>query len=287
MFANNDEMAIGAIQAMKSSGVDMSKVVVVGVDATQDGLAAMRAGNLDVTVFQNAAGQAAGAVDAALALASGQAVDRVGLHPVRAGHAREHGQVRGQELSQVGDGGASYRRARTTRRGPVCVAINALRIMHRCRRCPDERSDIMAGMVIIGAGECGTRAALALREAGYGGAVTLIGAEPHAPYERPPLSKDAITADTPRPKAIGGSERLAEAGIDFRSSRTVLGIDRTARHVLLDGETIHTSACSSRPVPARGPYRCPEPTSRLSPCCARWTTQPGSAPRSGPASVWR
>lgn len=77
VFANNDEMAIGAIQAMKSSGVDMSKVVVVGVDATPDGLAAMKAGELDVTVFQNAAGQAAGAVDAALALARGESVNRV------------------------------------------------------------------------------------------------------------------------------------------------------------------------------------------------------------------
>ena len=77
VFANNDEMAIGAAQAMRSAGVDMRKVVVVGVDATQDGLAAMRAGDLDVTVFQNAAGQAARAVDAALALAHGKAVDRV------------------------------------------------------------------------------------------------------------------------------------------------------------------------------------------------------------------
>jgi ABC-type sugar transport system substrate-binding protein len=49
----------------------------------------------------------------------------------------------------------------------------------------------MAGMVIIGAGERGTRAALPLRQAGYHGAATLIGAEPHAPYERPPLSKEA------------------------------------------------------------------------------------------------
>jgi len=70
-------MAIGAIQAMKSSGIDLSKVVVVGVDATPDGLAAMKAGELDVTVFQNAAGQAAGAVDAALALARKEAVDRI------------------------------------------------------------------------------------------------------------------------------------------------------------------------------------------------------------------
>lgn len=77
VFANNDEMAIGAIQAMKSAGVDMTNVVVVGVDATQDGLAAMKAGDLDVTVFQNAAGQAAGAVDAAVALAGGKSVDRV------------------------------------------------------------------------------------------------------------------------------------------------------------------------------------------------------------------
>lgn len=77
VFANNDEMAIGAIQAMKSAGVDMTNVVVVGVDATQDGLAAMKAGDLDVTVFQNAAGQAADAVDAAVALAGGKSVDRV------------------------------------------------------------------------------------------------------------------------------------------------------------------------------------------------------------------
>lgn len=77
VFANNDEMAIGAIQAMKSSGVDLSKVIVVGVDATPDGLAAMKASELDVTVFQNAAGQAAGAVDAALALGRKEAVDRV------------------------------------------------------------------------------------------------------------------------------------------------------------------------------------------------------------------
>jgi 3-phenylpropionate/trans-cinnamate dioxygenase ferredoxin reductase subunit len=69
----------------------------------------------------------------------------------------------------------------------------------------------MTGIVIIGAGECGTRAALALREAGYDGAATLIGAEPHAPYERPPLSKDAITAEVPGPKAAarGGWPRPA------------------------------------------------------------------------------
>jgi ABC-type sugar transport system substrate-binding protein len=77
IFANNDEMAIGAIQAMKNAGADMRDVIVVGVDATQDGLAAMRAGDLDVTVFQNATAQAAGAVDAALALVRKEAVAQV------------------------------------------------------------------------------------------------------------------------------------------------------------------------------------------------------------------
>ena len=76
VIANNDEMAIGAIQAMKAGGIDMATVVVGGVDATQDALAAMQAGDQDVTVFQDAAGQGSGALDAAIALAAGQAVEQ-------------------------------------------------------------------------------------------------------------------------------------------------------------------------------------------------------------------
>jgi inositol transport system substrate-binding protein len=76
ILANNDEMAIGAIQAMKAAGIDMAAVSVSGVDATQDALSAMQAGDLDVTVFQNAAGQGAGALDAATKLAAGESVDQ-------------------------------------------------------------------------------------------------------------------------------------------------------------------------------------------------------------------
>ncbi|MEO5613907.1 MAG: sugar ABC transporter substrate-binding protein [Cypionkella sp.] len=75
VIANNDEMAIGAIQAMKAANIDMKSVVVGGVDATQDALAAMQAGDLDATVFQNAAGQGAGALDAAVKLSKGEAVE--------------------------------------------------------------------------------------------------------------------------------------------------------------------------------------------------------------------
>jgi len=75
VVSNNDEMAIGAIQALKASGYDMKDVIVAGIDATQDALAAMKAGDLDVSVFQNAAGQGQGAVDTALKLAKGEQVE--------------------------------------------------------------------------------------------------------------------------------------------------------------------------------------------------------------------
>lgn len=72
VLANNDEMALGAIQALKSSGFDMKDVVVAGVDATQDALASMKAGDLDVTVYQSAKGQGEGAVDTVLKIAKGE-----------------------------------------------------------------------------------------------------------------------------------------------------------------------------------------------------------------------
>ena len=81
VISNNDEMAIGAIQAMKASGTKMEDVIVAGVDATQDALLAMAAGELDVTVFQDAAGQGGGALDAALKLAKGEPVEQKVMVP--------------------------------------------------------------------------------------------------------------------------------------------------------------------------------------------------------------
>jgi inositol transport system substrate-binding protein len=76
VIANNDEMAIGAIQALKATGRDMDSVIIAGIDATADALAAMQAGDLDVTVFQNAAGQGRGAVEAMAKLIRGEYVDQ-------------------------------------------------------------------------------------------------------------------------------------------------------------------------------------------------------------------
>jgi inositol transport system substrate-binding protein len=76
VIANNDEMAIGAIQALKAAGRDMDSVIIAGIDATADALAAMQAGDLDVTVFQNGAAQGKGAVDAMVKLIKGEEVEQ-------------------------------------------------------------------------------------------------------------------------------------------------------------------------------------------------------------------
>ena len=83
VFANNDEMAIGAIQAMKAAGISMDEVQVGGVDATPDALVAMQAGEMDVTVFQDLAGQGAGSIDTALKLARGEDVDKTVFIPFK------------------------------------------------------------------------------------------------------------------------------------------------------------------------------------------------------------
>ncbi len=83
VFGNNDEMALGAIQAMKAAGISMDDVVVGGVDATSDALLAMSVGDLDVTVFQDLAGQGAGSIQTAMALANGEEVDKTVFIPFK------------------------------------------------------------------------------------------------------------------------------------------------------------------------------------------------------------
>ncbi len=75
VIANNDNMALGAIKAMKAAGMSTKDTPVGGIDATQEALASMKAGDLNVTVFQDAAGQGKGAVDTAMKLVKGEKVD--------------------------------------------------------------------------------------------------------------------------------------------------------------------------------------------------------------------
>ena len=74
IISNNDAMALGAIEALKQGGVDLSDLVVVGVDGTNAGLEAIATGEMLATVYQNAIGQASASVQAAINLASGMDV---------------------------------------------------------------------------------------------------------------------------------------------------------------------------------------------------------------------
>ncbi|MEU5538498.1 FAD-dependent oxidoreductase [Streptomyces sp. NPDC020362] len=86
-------------------------------------------------------------------------------------------------------------------------------------------------VVVVGAGMAGVQTAVALREQGHTGTVTLIGAEPHQPYDRPPLSKAVL---------LGTSEGSAfdvdfdSLGIELRLGCEVLGV-RPGDHELDTG----------------------------------------------------
>ena len=81
----------------------------------------------------------------------------------------------------------------------------------------------MTHFVIVGAGECGGRAAFALREKGFDGEITLIGSESLAPYERPPLSK-TVDEGAAGPKFIAEPERYAASGISLLTGLDFLGL---------------------------------------------------------------
>lgn len=74
IVCNNDTMALGVVQACKDENIDMTNLPICGVDATKDGLAAIDAGTMKFTVFQNAAGQGKALVDAAVKLGSGGSI---------------------------------------------------------------------------------------------------------------------------------------------------------------------------------------------------------------------
>ncbi|CCH51458.1 periplasmic binding protein/LacI transcriptional regulator [Fibrisoma limi BUZ 3] len=80
VFAHNDEMGMGAVKALTDAGLK-NKVIVVSIDAIPDALQAVQKGTLDATVFQNAEQQGSKAIEAAVKLAKGQAVEKETLIP--------------------------------------------------------------------------------------------------------------------------------------------------------------------------------------------------------------
>lgn len=74
VIANNDEMALGAIEALKAVGM-LEGIPVVGIDATGSGCAAVKSGEMAMTVFQNAKAQGQKAVEVAKIAASGKPIE--------------------------------------------------------------------------------------------------------------------------------------------------------------------------------------------------------------------
>src|ERR1019366_1458281 len=91
-----------------------------------------------------------------------------------------------------------------------------------------------AGVLIAGAGQAGFQTAVSLRSEGYSGPITLIGDEPHIPYQRPPLSKDFMAGKMDpdslplRPESFYAAHR-----IDLLRGERVEPIDTVGRRVTL------------------------------------------------------
>lgn len=77
VICNNDDMALGVIDACKESGINSSAFPVVGVDATKDGCQAVKDGDLDFTVLQSSEGQGQMSVEAARAIMEGRGIKKL------------------------------------------------------------------------------------------------------------------------------------------------------------------------------------------------------------------
>jgi 3-phenylpropionate/trans-cinnamate dioxygenase ferredoxin reductase subunit len=92
-------------------------------------------------------------------------------------------------------------------------------------------------IVIVGASLAGLRAAEELRNLGHVGGLTIVGDEPHRPYDRPPLSKQVLAgAKPPESTALAVSRgTLDDLALDWRLGESATGLDLKGRSVLLAG----------------------------------------------------
>lgn len=118
---------------------------------------------------------------------------------------------------------------------------------------------MLESIVIVGAGQAAAQAAETLRRKGYRGRLTLVGEEPHLPYQRPPLSKKYLAGSFERERlGLKPAAWYAEHGIELHLGRRAAEIDRSAQRVRLeDGTTLAYDALllatGSRPRPLAAP----------------------------------
>lgn len=94
-------------------------------------------------------------------------------------------------------------------------------------------------VVIVGASLAGLRAAETLRAEGYAGSITVVGDEPHAPYDRPPLSKQLLSGEWDAARIALPAGTKAELDLTWVRGVAASGLDLGRREVALaDGRTL-------------------------------------------------
>ncbi len=114
----------------------------------------------------------------------------------------------------------------------------------------------MQRIVVIGGGQAGSSLVARLRNAGFEGQIDLICEEPVPPYQRPPLSKKYLMGEMERERLYLRPESFyAENGITLHLSRTAMAIDRAAKTVTVNGDTLAYDqlALTTGSVPRRLP----------------------------------
>ncbi|WP_129292947.1 NAD(P)/FAD-dependent oxidoreductase [Streptomyces lydicus] len=109
-------------------------------------------------------------------------------------------------------------------------------------------------IAVVGASAAGLAAAEALRRFGWRGPLTLIGDEPHLPYDRPPLSKQLLQgAWAPEKLLLRTADQLAPLDLDLRLGTRATGLDVAGRTLTLDGDVGVSPLAQGR---ERGTLRC-------------------------------
>ncbi|MEE4023417.1 FAD-dependent oxidoreductase [Gordonia sp. PKS22-38] len=114
------------------------------------------------------------------------------------------------------------------------------------------------GVLIVGASAAGLSTAEALRRGGYEGQITMIGAELHAPYDRPPLSKQVLSGSwTPDRAVLRPEDHIAALGLDIGLGEVATSLDvdartvRTSRRVITADHIVIATGAHPRTLPGQ------------------------------------
>jgi NADPH-dependent 2,4-dienoyl-CoA reductase/sulfur reductase-like enzyme len=108
-------------------------------------------------------------------------------------------------------------------------------VARRGRTAPREREQALRTVVVVGASLAGLRATETLRREGYDGRIVLVGAEPHLPYDRPPLSKQLLAGEWEPQELALRRAPYDELEVELRLGVRATALDAAGRVLTLDG----------------------------------------------------